>query len=179
MLGETRSPYQLVNGLRLFSIESARWVGYWRCVGLCIQGLRGQSEEAILFIDIPNSRGLVRGETRSSYLLAIVSREQLTFRTGLSVTPLHPKIVSTLRQGIASGGSRDRCASVYRNHPYRCQRPPYKLRKVWVQRQWKHYGIEARTLKLGASAMGKKKRKKSFCLGKNYFGFICTCIRNG
>ena len=28
-----------------------------------------------------------------------------------------PKIVSTLRQGIASAGSRDRCASVYRNHP--------------------------------------------------------------
>ena len=82
VLGETRSPYLLANVSRLFSIESACCVGYLRVVGF-VQGLRGQSEEALLFIDIPNSRGLVHGETRSSYLLANVSREQLTFRIGL------------------------------------------------------------------------------------------------
>ena len=83
VLGVTRSPCVLANGLRLFSTESACCVGCLRYVGLCIRGLRGQSEEALLFIDIPNSRGLERGETRSSYLIANVSREQLTFRSGL------------------------------------------------------------------------------------------------
>ena len=34
-----------------------------------IQDPQGQSEEAILFIDIPNSRGFVLGETKSPYLL--------------------------------------------------------------------------------------------------------------
>ena len=85
VLGETRSLYLLANALWLFSTKSACCVWYVR--GVLIQGLRGQSEEAILFIDTANSRGLVLGETRSPYLLANVLREQLTFRIGL--WPLH------------------------------------------------------------------------------------------
>ena len=89
--GETRSPYPLANVLRSFSVMSACYVWYIiRCVRT--QDLRVPSEEAILFIDIPNSRGLVPGETRSPYLLANVSREQLTFRTGLCLPKSGPNL---------------------------------------------------------------------------------------
>ena len=60
------------------------WIYLW-CVGLCVQGLRGQSKEAILFIDILNYHGLMLGEMRSLYLLANVSWEQLTFWIGLLI----------------------------------------------------------------------------------------------
>ena len=81
VLGETRSPYLLTNVLRLFSIESACYVWYIiRCVRTL--DLRVPSEEAILFIDILNYRGLMLGEMRS---LANVSWEQLTFWIGLLI----------------------------------------------------------------------------------------------
>ena len=55
---------------------------YYYYYYVLIHDPRGQSEEAILFIDIPNSRGFVLGETKSPYLLANVS---LTFRIRQSI----------------------------------------------------------------------------------------------